>query len=119
MLIPQDTEEARQRWGAQLNRLYPSDTIYSDAYDSDDSDDFPSSDAYGGQWPSERRSAAHGLFTQFQEVMRMCEDESERGRICFNYTFAQAIVTPVHRLPEEILADIFMYHRTILLVATL
>ena len=97
LLLPQDTEEARRRWGAQLNRLYPSNTIYVDYYRVD-----------GGEWPSDRRSAAHGLFNEFQEVMRMCENESERARICSNYTLAQAVVTPVHRLPEEIVTEVFM-----------
>jgi len=164
LLIPQDTEEARQRWGTQLNRLYPSSTIYfgvhdpdgsddsgdsgdsgdpgdsddssdsddsddsndsddssdsddpgdlGDSGDSDDSDDLGDSDIYGGEWPSERRSAAYELFTRFHEVMRMCENERERARICSNHRLARAIVTPVHRLPEEILTEVFMSHRAI------
>jgi len=108
LLIPQDTEEACQRWGAQLNRLYPSPKIFLYPNDPDNSEDLGDFDVYGGEWASERRSAAYGLFTQLQEVMRMCESESERARMCFNYTLAQAIVTPVHRLPEEILSDVFM-----------
>jgi len=102
LLIPQDTEEARQRWGARLNRLYPSSRIY---YHSDYSDDL---DVYGGKWPSNRQSVAYGLFTQFQEVLRMRRNGSERARLCSNYTLAQAIVTPVHRLPEELLTEVFM-----------
>ena len=102
LLIPQDTEGARQRWGAQLNGLYPSNTIYFDYHG-----------VYGGEWPSDRRSAAYGLFTQFHEVMGVVKNESERARRRSNYTLAQAIVTPVHRLPEELLTDIFMIHRDI------
>ena len=97
LLIPQDAEEARQKWGAQLNRLYPfrmPRTVRG----------------FVGAWTDERDSAAYELFTKFQEVITMCENESERARIYSNYTLAEAIVTPVHRLPEEILIKVFMIY---------
>jgi len=111
LLTPIDTEEARQRWGEYLNRLYPSNTIYLDAYDPDDlySVAVRIAAVYDGEWPSERRAAAHELYTWFQEVIISCETESERARIRSNYNLARAIVTPVHRLPEEILANAFLF----------
>jgi hypothetical protein len=36
----------------------------------------------------------------------MCKNESERARIHSNYNL---IVTPVYRLPKEILVEVFMF----------
>ena len=116
LLKPQDPEEARRKWGEYLNFYYPSNVIclQVDGVDDDDvvEDDFDNLDDFdvdGGEWPLERHTVAHELYDQFQEVMRMCEDGGERKRINTNYNLAQAIVTPIHRLPDDLLSEIFVF----------
>ena len=116
LLKPQDTEEARRKWGKYLNLHYPSNVIRLrvHAVEEDDvvEDDFDDSDDFevdGGEWPPERHTAAHELYAQFQELMRTCEDESERTIINTNYNLARAIVTPIHRLPDDLLSENFVF----------
>ena len=116
LLKPPDTEEACRKWGEYLNLQYPSNVIclQVDEIDDDDvvEDDFDNLDDFdvdGGEWPPERHTAAHRLHGQLQEVMSTCEDGSERERINTNYFLAQARVTPIHRLPDDLLSEIFVF----------
>ena len=109
LLKPQDTEGARRKWAEYLNLHYPSNVICLQVVveaNFDNSDDF---DVDGGEWPPKRHTAAHQLHDQLQEVMSTCEDGGERERINANYSLAEAIVTPIHRLPDDLLSEIFVF----------
>jgi hypothetical protein len=97
LLVPQSTEGTRRRWGAYLSLHCPSIPIHFDR------------DRWcfvRGEWPPERHTIAQKLHSRYQVVMRVIESQPERARIWSNYILAQSIVTPIHRLPEEILSAV-------------
>jgi hypothetical protein len=97
MLEVSGAEEDRQQWGTYLSSHFRSNNLIVQ----------PGEVIDGGDWPSGRLTAAEDLHARFRRLVEPINDNDDTSVTLFdNYLLAQTLVTPVHRLPEEILAEI-------------
>jgi len=90
-------EEVRQRWKAYLSSQFRSKKLVVQFGEVQD----------GGDWPSGRLTAAEDLHARFRRLVDPVKDDNVQSAALFdNYFLAQIVVTPVHRLPEEIFSEI-------------
>ena len=97
ILEPSGAEEVRQEWKTYLGSRFRSKNLILQ---------FGEVQA-NGDWPSGRLTAAEELHARFRQLVEPIKDNNVKSAMLFdNYFLAQTVVTPVHRLPEEIFAEI-------------